>query len=74
MAWKDGGLSGYEPRPAVPEEPGRGESSELEREGYVRAENPVMVDGQLGERMDAGVERKNPEGSVDIPLGDYQED
>jgi hypothetical protein len=33
----------------------------------------TMTDGQLGGRIDAGVEERNPEGSVDISNADYRE-
>lgn len=41
---------------------------------YVRSEEPVLIDGQLGGRkMANGPEGANPEGSVDISNNDYRE-
>jgi hypothetical protein len=34
--------------------------------GWVRGEQPIMLDGQLGDAILAGVERVNPEGTGDI--------
>lgn len=86
MAWKDD-VRNYEPGPGAATEPGqRGvrsgeppmdEVRSVRREGapsprgYVRSEMPVVTDGQLGDTIDRGPEPANPEGSVDIPNGDY---
>lgn len=45
--------------PRSEEEPGR---------RFIKGEHPIMADGQLGgEALDQGPERRNPEGTVDIP-------
>jgi len=51
-----------------------GERTPERREKLTRGENPVMIDGMLGDRIDRGVERMNPEGSVDISNKDYREE
>lgn len=58
---------------AAERSPVRRPSEELKKEGYVRAENPVVLDAQLDGDLEGGPEKRNPEGSVDISNEVYRE-